>query len=146
MMNSFYLIGCVFGSILFGALAFKFGRKKLFFLTLLIYVLSVVVVVFQSDYYLFSLCRFMTGVSVGGEYSAIFAAIDEMIPCRYRGRVDLMIDGSWHLGTMCASLLSVLVYRLDSSSWRGLFLFGAIGVIPLFCLRAMIPESPRWLL
>ncbi len=108
-MSSIYLLGCVSGSLLFGALAFRHGRKKLFFYTLLIYLLSSVLVTLQTNYYLFSLCRFMTGVSVGGEYTAIFAAIDEMIPCAYRGRTDLMIDGSWHLGTMMASLLSLLV-------------------------------------
>lgn len=145
-MSSVYLLGCVSGALFFGTLAFRYGRKRLFFYTLLIYLVSSVLVTLQTDYYLFSLCRFMTGVSVGGEYTAIFAAIDEMVPCAYRGRTDLIIDGSWHLGTMMASLLSLLVYQLPGSQWRALFLLGALGVLPLFCLRSVIPESPRWLL
>ena len=146
LIGSAYLLGCVIGALLFSLLSMKLGRRRLFGATLLIYILSTLLFSMAGSITQMLLARLMTGVGVGGEYTAIFAAIDEMVPCAYRGRTDLIIDGSWHLGTMMASLLSLLVYQLPGSQWRALFLLGALGVLPLFCLRSVIPESPRWLL
>lgn len=93
---SSYLIGCCVGALLFGYLASKFGRKTLFSVTLIIYIMSVVVQCFANHYYHIIICRTFTGVAVGGEYTAIFAAIDELIPVKERGRVDIIIDGTWY--------------------------------------------------
>ena len=82
-------------------------------------------------------------MSVGGEYTAIFAAIDELVPCAYRGRVDLVVDGSWHLGTFMASLFYSL--PVVKAGWQLYFGLGAIAILPVFFLRRMVPESPRWL-
>lgn len=100
---SCYLSGCCvgtiiwgyLGSIIFGVLAYKYGRKALFSITLLIYLFSICVVCFSSNVYVFAIGRFLSGISVGGEYTAIFAAIDEFIPSNFRGRADIIIDGSW---------------------------------------------------
>ena len=100
-------------------------------------------------YYQLLILRFLTGIGVGGEYTAIFAAIDELVPPHLRGRVDIILDGSWHFGSFCASIISLLFYsifNLKSNIWRVLFLFGAIGAFPIVYFRRGIPESPRWLI
>lgn len=89
------------------------------------------------------LSRFVAGLSIGGEYTAIFAAIDEFVPALYRGRVDIIIDGSWHLGGVAASLLSMTLNSADT--WKWMFGIGLVGILPLVVLRRYIPESPRWL-
>ena len=93
-----YLIGCCVGALFFGYMASRFGRKVLFSITLLIYLASIVVQSFMPGYIYVLICRFFTGIGVGGEYTAIFAAIDELIPPRVRGRVDIFIDGTWFFG------------------------------------------------
>jgi MFS family permease len=92
--------------------------------------------------------RLLTGIGVGGEYTAIFAAIDELIPAKYRGRVDIIVDATWHLGSLIAYSLTMLSYNLNSehSLWRYLFILGSIGALPVLYLRQDIPESPRWLI
>lgn len=145
---SFYLFGCCTGAIIFGSLADSYGRKKLFFITLGIYFISILGVTCSSSFFFFSVFRFLTGVSVGGEYTAIFAAIDEFIPSKYRGRVNITLDGAWHLGSTIASLASIFFFYFCQSEnvWRLLFALGAIGAIPLLYLRKGVPESPRWLI
>lgn len=91
----------------------------------------------------------MTGIGVGGEYTAIFAAIDEFIPALYRGRVDIILDGCWYFGSILASLISLIFYNffpIGNITWKFLFIFGVLGAFPIIFLRRKIPESARWYL
>ena len=99
---------------------------------------------FGEDYWLFFAGRFLAGICVGGEFTAIFTAIDEFLPPKVRGRVDIGIDGTWHLGGVLAALLNLSFG--DFEQWRLLFGVGLIGILALICLRRSIPESPRWLI
>jgi MFS family permease len=150
LTSSLYLIGCVSGSLMFGFLASKWGRKYLFTITLGVYVISIIFTALSPNKYIFFMCRFLTGVSVGGEYSSIFAAIDELLPASVRGRADLIIDGTWHFGSCIASILSYLTLtylgNYQNLVMRGLFIIGVIFAIPVIYLRRYIPESPRWLI
>ncbi len=149
LIASCYLMGCCCGALFFGFLASKYGRKRLFSITLLIYIFSIIAISCSWTYYQLLIFRFFTGIGVGGEYTAIFAAIDELVPPHLRGRVDIILDGSWHFGSFCASIISLLFYwifNLKSNIWRVLFLFGAIGAFPIVYFRKGIPESPRWLI
>ena len=98
----------------------------------------------HSSFFLFAMGRFLTGISVGGEYTSIFSAIDEFLPPHIRGRVDIAIDGTWHLGGSIAAILNIIVGEIEN--WRLLFGVGLLGIFALICLRRNIPESPRWLL
>jgi predicted MFS family arabinose efflux permease len=95
LISSIYLSGCCFGAIIFSCFAYKFGRKELFNVTLIIYFFSVILISISPNYTFFAICRFFTGIAVGGEYTAIFAAVDELIPPNVRGRVDIILDGTW---------------------------------------------------
>ena len=96
LLSSCYLLGCCTGAIIFSCFAFSYGRKDLFNITLTIYSASVIAITFSPSYEYFAVCRFLTGMAVGGEYTAIFAAVDELIPANVRGRVDIIIDGTWY--------------------------------------------------
>src|SRR5215217_8646529 len=98
--GSIYVLGACLGALFFGQLTDRYGRKKLFMATLLLYLLATVATAFSTTALWFFVCRFFTGAGIGGEYAAINSAIDELIPARVRGRVDLIINGSYWLGTM----------------------------------------------
>ncbi len=150
LAGSLYLAGCVTGSLFFGYLAGKWGRKRLFSVTLGVYCLSIIATAISINKYMFFACRYFTGVSVGGEYSSIFAAIDELIPPSIRGRADLIIDGTWHLGSTISSLLTYLTLNsfpeYQELTLRFLFILGVLLCLPVLYMRRNIPESPRWLL
>ncbi len=150
MSASAYLAGAVLGALLFGWLTDRFGRKRLFFVTLGVYVLATAATALSADFAMFAICRFFTGAGIGGEYSAINSAIQELIPARYRGRTDLAINGSFWLGAAIGSvgssvLLQPGVLPLDVG-WRAAFAIGALLGIAILFLRGFLPESPRWLL
>lgn len=88
--------------------------------------------------------RLLVGISVGGEFTAIFTAVDEFLPPRVRGRVDIAIDGTWHLGAVIACVLNLAIGEIQQ--WRLLFLVGFLGIAGLACIRRSVPESPRWLI
>jgi MFS family permease len=146
---SVYVAGACSGAIFFGHLADRIGRKKLFLLTLCVYLVATVATAFSTTVWMFYLCRFFTGAGIGGEYAAINSAIDELIPARVRGTVDLIINGSFWLGTAAGSLLSIVL--LDTSifaadvGWRIAFGLGAILGLGILLVRRYVPESPRWL-
>jgi MFS family permease len=132
-------------------LAFIIGRRRIFVviqiiiqITLLIYFVGVILSGVKTNSFLFVFSRFLTGLSVGGEFTAIFTAVDEFLPPKYRGRVNIGIDGTWHLGGALASILTTIVG--ETSNWRYMFLFGLFGIISLLFMRRSVPESPRWLL
>lgn len=150
ILGSVYLYGAVSGAIFFGHCSSKLGRKSLFSVTLIIYIISIFFMTLSSTVFHFALCRFFTGVAVGGEYSAIFSAIDELLPAYVRGRVDLIIDGTWHLGSAMASILTYLCFKFPFASkeiiMRTLFSLGVIVSLYVLYLRKSVPESPRWLI
>jgi MFS family permease len=145
-----YLIGAVAGALLFSYLTDRMGRKKLFMITLAVYIVATLCTAFAWNFWSFALFRFLTGAGIGGEYSAINSAIDELIPGRVRGRVDLGINGSWWIGTALAASTSLLL--LDQSilphsiGWRLAFGLGAILGLAVLLIRRYVPESPRWLM
>ena len=145
-----YVLGACVGALFFGQLTDRFGRKRLFMITLAFYLSGAVLTAFSFAPWWFFIFRFITGAGIGGEYSAINSAIDELIEKEHRGRVDIAINGSYWLGAIGGALLSVLV--LNESifpvwlGWRLAFgLGGVLGLIILFVHRN-VPESPRWLL
>lgn len=150
LTGSAYLAGAVLGSLFFGHLTDRLGRKKLFNVTLGVYLVATAATAFSWDFYSFMLFRFVTGAGIGGEYSAINSAIQELIPARLRGRIDLAINGSFWVGAAGGALLSV--WLLDPAvlgpdmGWRLAFGSGAVLGLVILYLRRFLPESPRWLM
>ncbi len=146
--GAIYVLGACLGALVFGQLTDRFGRKKLFMATLLLYLLATVATAFSSSAAFFFVCRFFTGAGIGGEYAAINSAIDELIPARVRGRVDLIINGSYWLGAAFGALgayvLLMDVFPVDLG-WRLAFGLGAILGVGILLVRRHVPESPRWL-
>ncbi len=144
-----YVAGACLGALFFGQLTDRFGRKRLFMITLGIYIASTVLTAFSFAPWFFYLARFFTGSGIGGEYAAINSAIDELIPARVRGRVDLIINGSYWLGSMAGS--AAALFFLDTSifaedvGWRLAFGIGAVLGLSVMLVRRNVPESPRWL-
>src|SRR6476620_5841129 len=149
LASSFYLAGAVLGALLFGWLTDRLGRKRLFFITLTVYLLATTATAFSWDFLSFALFRFLTGAGIGGEYTAIASTIQEFVPARYRGWTDLIINGSFWIGAALGAGGSIVLldpaHFAPDHGWRAAFLIGAIlGLIILF-MRLWIPESPRWL-
>ena len=149
MAGAVYVAGACIGALFFGQLTDKFGRKKLFLLTLAVYTVATVLTAFSMSPMWYFACRFLTGAGIGGEYAAINSAIDELIPARYRGRVDLAINGSFWVGAASGALLTIPL--LDPTlvnqdwGWRAAFGLGAILAVAILIVRRNVPESPRWL-
>ncbi|MDT7705569.1 MAG: hypothetical protein QOG20_1176 [Pseudonocardiales bacterium] len=144
-----YVAGACLGALFFGQLTDRMGRKKLFMVTLAIYLVATVLTAFAFAPWYFFLFRFFTGFGIGGEYSAINSAIDELIPARNRGQVDLAINGSYWVGSGLGGLAALLL--LDQSlfapgiGWRLAFGVGAVIGLGILLVRRHVPESPRWL-
>ncbi len=145
-----YLAGAVTGALIFGYATDRLGRKRLFFITLGLYLLATAATAFSWNFWSFCLFRSLTGSGIGGEYAAINSAIDELIPARVRGHVDLVINSTFWIGAFLGSLGSVLVLHLKSVpptlSWRFVFGIGAVLGLGVLMMRRYVPESPRWLL
>ncbi len=147
---SVYLSGAVIGALFFGYLTDRQGRKKLFFITLAVYLGGTLLTAFSWNLWSFCLFRFITGSGIGGEYSAISSAVDELIPAVYRGRVELIINGSYWIGAAvgAASTIVLLDPRILPPwlGWRIGFGIGALLGLFILLLRRHVPESPRWLM
>ena len=144
-----YVAGACLGALFFGQLTDRFGRKKLFLITLGLYLVATVATAFSFAPWFFLLARFFTGAGIGGEYAAINSAIDELIPARARGRIDLIINGSFWLGSAGGALLSLVflneaIFAADVG-WRVAFGLGAVLGVGILFIRRNVPESPRWL-
>ena len=143
-----YLVGAVLGSLVFGYLTDRFGRKKLFIITLGWYVVATLLTAFSWNEASFLAFRFLTGFGIGGEYSAINSTIDELIPAAHRGRVDLAINGTYWFGAILGSGASILLLNPhlvnQSIGWRLAFGIGAVLAFSIIFVREGIPESPRW--
>lgn len=148
--GSLYIGGAVIGALVFGRLTDRLGRKKLFMITLAVYMTATLATAFAGSFAFLSVCRFITGLGIGGEYAAINSAIDELIPARVRGRVNLAINASFWLGAAFGAGLSLVL--LDprvlgpALGWRACFILGAVLAVAIVLVRRHVPESPRWLL
>jgi MFS family permease len=144
-----YVAGACLGALFFGYLADRLGRKKLFLMTLGVYLVATIATAFSKNPMFFFVCRFFTGAGIGGEYAAINSAIDELIPARVRGRVDLVINGSFWIGTACGAALSVVLLNKNlfaiDVGWRLAFGLGAAFSLAILLVRRNVPESPRWM-
>jgi len=147
---SFYLTGAVLGAVGFGYLTDLWGRRRLFFITLGLYLAATALTALSVDAATYMLFRFLTGAGIGGEYAAINSAIQEFIPARFRGRTDLAINGSYWFGAVLGAAGTVVLLdpRLLPAGlgWRAAFGIGAILGLGILLLRRFIPESPRWLM
>jgi MFS family permease len=148
--SSAYLAGAVLGALGFGWLTDRLGRKRLFFITLAVYLISTAATALSWDVMSFAVFRFLTGAGIGGEYTAINSTIQELVPARYRGWTDLVINGSFWIGAALGAAGSIVL--LDPAvlppdvGWRCAFLIGAALGLVIFIMRLWIPESPRWLM
>src|SRR5581483_7961567 len=150
LAQTLYLFGAIGGALLFGHLTDRLGRKRLFTVTLLIYLAGAALTALSWNFLSFAAFRCLTGLAIGGEYAAINSAIDELIPARVRGQVDLAVNGTFWLGAMAGAAVSVPL--LDPAllpewlGWRLAFGLGAVVGAGMIVARRFVPESPRWLL
>jgi MFS family permease len=148
--GTFYIAGAAVGALLFGYLTDRFGRKKLFMVSLGLYLVATVATGFTWSAGSFWVFRFFTGLGIGGEYSAINSAVDELIPARARGWVDLSINGSYWLGAAFGAAMSGVLLDKDlfaaDVGWRLAFFLGAGLAIAIMLVRRHVPESPRWMM
>jgi MFS family permease len=146
---SFYITGAVLGALGFGWLTDRYGRRRIFFATLGCYIAGVALTACSWNFLSFALFRLLTGIGIGGEYAAVNSAIDELMPARLRGRLDLAINGTYWLGAAIGAgativLLNPHILPVDLG-WRCGFGIGAVLGLGVIVLRNFVPESPRWL-
>ena len=148
--SSAYLAGAVLGALFFGWLTDRLGRKRLFFITLAVYLLATAATALSWNLWSFALFRFLTGAGIGGEYTAINSTIQELVPARYRGWTDLVINGSFWIGAAIGAAGSIVLLNpavlAPDLGWRVAFLIGAGLGLVIFLMRLWLPESPRWLM
>jgi MFS family permease len=146
---SAYVAGAVAGALVFGWLTDRFGRRLVFYVTLIVYLVGVLLTATSWSFVSFAVFRAITGFGIGGEYAAINSAIDELIPAYYRGRIDLIVNGSFWLGAAAGSGSSLLfldpAYLAPDLGWRLGFAIGGVLGLGILLMRRHVPESPRWL-
>lgn len=150
LTGSAYILGAVLGALVFGRLTDTFGRRRLFTITVGVYLLATIATGFAWDFWSFMLFRFLTGAGIGGEYGAVNSAIQELIPARRRGYTDLAINGSFWVGAALGAMGSLVVLDpeiIDQAwGWRLAFIIGGMLALIVIYIRRYIPESPRWLM
>jgi MFS family permease len=150
LLGTVYLFGQIAGALIFGRLSDKLGRKKLFILTLAIYLIASGIAGLSPNMWFLLVFRFFAGMGIGGEYAAINSAIDELIPSKYRGRVDIAINGTYWGGAALGSAANLFLLNPDifdeNIGWRIGFFIGPVLGLAIIYLRRHIPESPRWLM
>lgn len=150
LAGAIYIAGAVLGALFFGWLTDRLGRRKLFFITLFLYIGATALTAFSWNLWSFMLFRFLTGAGIGGEYTAINSTIQEFTPARYRGWVDLTINGTFWVGAALGAFGSI--FLLDpqiaggDTGWRLCFGIGAVLGLVIMFMRLWVPESPRWLI
>jgi MFS family permease len=150
LSSSIYLLGSVVGALGFGYATDRLGRKKLFSITLLLYLSATAATAFSWDFISFTIFRALTGAGIGGEYAAINSAVDELIPGRVRGHTDLVINSTFWIGAALGSGASLLLLNTSflppAFAWRLAFGVGALIGVAVLAMRRHVPESPRWLM
>ncbi|MEP6836679.1 MAG: MFS transporter [Bradyrhizobium sp.] len=150
LSSSAYLAGAVLGALGFGWLTDRIGRKKLFFITLALYLTATAATALSWSVTSYALFRFLTGAGIGGEYTAINSTIQELVPARYRGWTDLLINGSFWIGAAIGAISAIVLLdpavMAPDHGWRLAYLTGAGLGLVVFVMRMWIPESPRWLM
>jgi len=150
LTGSAYIAGAVLGALVFGRLTDTFGRRRLFTITVGVYLVATIATGFAWDFWSFMLFRFITGAGIGGEYGAVNSAIQELIPARRRGYTDLAINGSFWVGAALGAMGSLVVLDPNVISqeigWRLAFVIGGALALMIIFVRRFIPESPRWLM
>ena len=150
LSGSAYILGAVLGALVFGRLTDTFGRRRLFTITVGVYLVATILTGFSWDFWSFLLFRFLTGAGIGGEYGAVNSAIQELIPARRRGYTDLAINGSFWVGAALGAAGSLIVLDpqiVDQAwGWRLAFIIGGALALIVIYIRRYIPESPRWLM
>ena len=145
-----YLVGAVVGALGFGYATDRYGRRKLFFATLILYVSATGASALSWSAASFFVFRALTGAGIGGEYAAINSAVDELIPARVRGHVDLLINSTFWVGAALGSGSTIFLlnpaYLPAAYGWRVAFGIGAALGLGILFLRNAVPESPRWLI
>jgi MFS family permease len=146
---SFYVVGAVTGALVSGWVTDLFGRRLVFYVTLIVYLAGVLLSACAWDFWSFALFRMLTGMGIGGEYAAVNSAIDELIPAKYRGRIDLIVNGSFWVGAAAGAAVTPLLLDQGLFSvnvgWRLGFGIGGVLGLSILMLRRFVPESPRWL-
>ncbi len=150
LATSGYLAGAVLGALFFGWLTDRLGRKRLFFVTLAVYLVATATTALSWNLWSFALFRFLTGAGIGGEYTAINSTIQELVPARYRGWTDLVINGSFWIGAALGAAGSIVLLNpavlAPDLGWRFAFFIGAVLGLVILLMRMWLPESPRWLM
>jgi MFS family permease len=150
LLASVYLLGEVVGALVFSRLADVVGRKKIFLATLITYLLASGISGLAFSFWFMAIFRFIAGTGIGGEYTAINSAIDELIPSHYRGRTDIAVNGTYWAGAMIGAVASIFLLNPSifpiNLGWRIGFFLGPIIGIGVLYLRYILPESPRWLM
>src|SRR5262249_41948136 len=153
LIASIYLIGEMIGALVFGRMSDRLGRKRLLIVTLLLYLCGTGLAAFVTGHHtgwlvFFYATRFIAGMGIGGQYAAINSAIDEMMPARYRGRVDILINGSYWAGAIVGSFASLIFLNAFAANvgWRLAFLTGPVLALVVIYVGRTLPESPRWLM
>jgi MFS family permease len=148
--GSAYIAGAVIGALVFGRLTDTLGRKRLFTVTVAVYLVATLATGLSWDFASFAFFRALTGAGIGGEYAAVNSAVQELIPARRRGQTDLIINGSFWVGAAIGAIGSIIV--LDPRilpievGWRVAFVGGAVLGLVIIVVRRFLPESPRWLM
>jgi MFS family permease len=144
-----YVLGACLGALFFGHLTDRWGRKKLFMITLALYLTATALTGLTTEAWMFYILRFLTGAGIGGEYAAINSAIDELIPANYRGRINIIINGTFWIGAAGGALLSIVALNENlfprDIGWRLTFFLGLVFGLAILLVRRTVPESPRWL-
>lgn len=150
LAGSAYIAGAVCGALGFGWLTDRLGRRKLFFVTLTVYLLATGATAFSWNFASFLAFRALTGAGIGGEYAAINSTIQEFTPARVRGWTDLSINGTFWVGAGIGAAGSLVLldphWLPEDWGWRACFFIGAVLALIILPMRTWIPESPRWLL
>jgi MFS family permease len=153
LIASIYLVGEVVGALVFGKMSDRLGRKRLLITTLLLYLVGTGLAAFVTGHHtgwlvFFYATRFVAGMGIGGQYAAINSAIDEMMPSKYRGRVDIWINGSYWAGAILGSFASLIFLNAFAANvgWRLAFLMGPVLALVVIVVGRTLPESPRWLM
>jgi hypothetical protein len=153
LIASVYLVGQIIGALVFGRMSDQLGRRRLLIVTLLLYLLGTGAAAFVTGHHtgwlvFFYATRLVAGMGIGGQYAAINSAIDEMMPSKYRGRVDIWINGSYWAGAILGSFAALIFLNAFAVNvgWRLAFLMGPVLALVVVVVARTLPESPRWLL